>query len=280
MIVAISGDIDRARAWEKHLRQIRQVREVVISSELPQRKEADALILIGQGSGDLPALNRAIRAGFHTFHIAGLYDHTEELLKIHELSREAGVQVQMSHWPSLNLSGSRIRSEIGKIEHIQVRRESPLTQGKPDSKQLFKNWSDEVALAVNWLGGNLHHAEAKPIQISGSDTGLSITLRFDDSSLASFQFFMGSEKAHHQRVFAGRSMVCETDVLSGEMRFLHKSDRGHLILREYSSDPTGTAVWSLQQFFKSIRMKSDTLFTPYTAYRSALIVDKIKKLLR
>lgn len=277
MRVAICGHSDRASAWEGHLRQVRQVQEVLITPGIPARSEADTLILINSGDADLSPLEQAIRKGHHIFYITRIRYAPAELLRVHELAREAGVQVQLSHWPSLTQAASRIRSEVGKADQIQIYREleNPRTGAKSHIEPDV--WTDEVALCVKWLGGNTHQCEVRAAKPGDKILGLSITIRFDSSALASIEMIAGSDRSEHRRTFFGRTTSCISDPASGTLRFLNPKESGGLSVREESFDPSGTAAWALRQFFKSVQMKSDPLFTPYSAYRAALVIDKIKQ---
>lgn len=72
MKISIVGVKERATAWEKHLRKLSIVKEVVITSNLQIEDNPDAVLLIDDSSDKLQRLLNSIKAGHHTYLISKL----------------------------------------------------------------------------------------------------------------------------------------------------------------------------------------------------------------
>ncbi|MEX0889970.1 MAG: hypothetical protein WDZ33_00395, partial [Balneolaceae bacterium] len=114
MKVGILGDRKRAQVWEKHLRPLKAVQEVVIASTLKDIRGSYCCILIDDSPHNLDLLADTIRLGIHSYLVAEIPTDTEKLRKVHSYSQESDVRVQFSHWPSLSSATQWMRSQLPK----------------------------------------------------------------------------------------------------------------------------------------------------------------------
>ncbi len=281
MKIAIVGKKERASAWEKHLRKLSIVQEVVITNNLAGSDDTDTVLLIDDTPDNLHQLLHSIRAGNHTYLISKLPTDTDLLDKVYHASEEAEVNVQFSHWPSLSDSINWIRQQIPKPTLIQVKKETiPLNYRVIDIEDFDHDWIDELALIIKWMGGNIHRFEVKPIALGEYPLGLDISLRFESSAVASFQFLATTDKEKHQRIFTNNNLMIDFDVIKQKVRIHKLNDLNRIAIQEKVFDPSDTAEWSVVQFIKSIQLKQPTLFSPYDALLTASTADKIKSLLQ
>ncbi|NBC65148.1 MAG: hypothetical protein GVY07_05710 [Bacteroidetes bacterium] len=280
MKFAIVGERERASAWEKHLRKLTTVKEVTITTSLSNSAGLDALLLIDDTKDNLHRLLNSVKAGNHTYLISKLPTDKALLEKLYHVSEEAHVNVQFSHWPSMSESMNWIHKEIPKPELIQIKKESvPLNNRVLSHEDFLHNWVDELALIIKWMGGNIHRYEVKPIIVDSNYLGLTITLRFENASLASMQFLATAERELHQRIFSNRSLMANCDVTEQKVKLYRGNNGDRLTIQEKKFDPSDTAEWSIMQFIKSIQLEQETVFSPYQALRTANALDQIKSLM-
>ena len=280
MKIAIVGERERATAWEKHLRKLSAVKEVVITTSLSDGKGLDAVLLIDDSKDNLHRLLHSVKGGNHTYLISKLPTDQELLEKLYHVSEEAHVNVQFTHWPSLSESMNWVQKEVTKPELIQIKKESvPLNNRVLSRDDFHHHWTDELALIIKWMGGNIHRYEVKPIIVKGNYLGMDVTLRFENAALASMQFLATAEKEVHQRIFSNRKVMAYCDVTKQKVRIFRGNDMDRLTIQEKKFDPTDTAEWSVIQFIKSIQMEQETIFSPYDALRTANTLEQIKSLM-
>lgn len=280
MKIAIVGERERATAWEKHLRKLSVVKEVTITTSLSDSTGLDAVLLIDDSKENLQRLLHSVKGGNHTYLISKLPTDKTLLEKLYHVSEEAHVNVQFTHWPSLSESMNWIQKEVSKPELIQIKKESvPLNNRVLSEDDFHHQWTDELALIIKWMGGNIHRYEVKPIIVQGNYMGLDLTLRFENAALASMQFLAAGEKEVHQRIFSNRKVMANCDVTRQKVKIYRGNDMDRLSIQEKKFDPTDTAEWSVTQFIKSIQMDQETIFSPYDALRTANALDQIKSLM-
>lgn len=280
MKIAIVGERERASAWEKHLRKLSVVKEVTITTSLSDSTGLDAVLLIDDSKENLQRLLHSVKGGNHTYLISKLPTDKALLEKLYHVSEEAHVNVQFTHWPSLSESMNWIQKEVSKPELIQIKKESvPLNNRVLSEDEFHHQWTDELALIIKWMGGNIHRYEVKPIVIQKSLLGLDLTLRFENAAVASMQFLASAEKEVHQRIFSNRKVMANCDVTKQKVRIYRGNDMDRVTIQEKKFDPTDTAEWSVVQFIKSIQLQQETIFSPYDALRTANALDQIKSLM-
>ena len=280
MKIAILGERNRASAWEKHLRKLSAISEVVITSSIPVKDSVDAAILLDNTDLKLNSLEQLIKLGIHSYLVSQLPLDEKALEKIHYSAQEANVRVQFSHWPSLAPASLWMKQKIQKPNLIQIKREVKFLSGAIDQTKIDHHWIDEVAWIIKELGGNVHRIEAKPMIINQVRLGLNITLRYEDSSVASIQFSALGGSNHHQRTISDDNMVIDCDAIDQLVHLYRLNDFGNLKEETKKFDPKSTAEISVLQFIKSIQLERDTLFNAYNALQTAKIVDRIYQQIR
>lgn len=280
MKIAIVGEQERATAWEKHLRKLSIVNEVVITTTLTDNSSLDAVILIDDSKEHLHRLLNTVKGGHHTYLVSKLPTDQSLLEKLYHVSEEANVNVQFTHWPSFSESMNWVHNEIQRPELIQIKKESvPLNNRVLNRDDFHQQWTDELALIIKWMGGNIHRYEVKPIVVNRQYLGLNLTLRFENASLANMQFSATAEKEIHQRVISDRSTMANCDITRQKVKIYRSSEKNRLSIQEKVFDPSDTAEWSVVQFIKSIQMGQPTIFSPYDAMRTANALEQIKSLM-
>lgn len=280
MKIAIVGQHERATAWEKHLRKLSIVEEVVVTTSLSDSTGLDAVLLIDDSKNNLQRLLHSVKSGMHTYLISKLPTDKPLLEKLYHSSEEAHVNVQFSHWPSLSESTNWIRNEVKKPDLIQIKKESiPLNNRSIELADFHFQWIDELALIIKWLGGNIHRYEVKPIIVQGNYLGLDFTLRFENAALASLQYLAMADVEVHQRLFSNRKVMANCDVTKQKVKVYRGSDQERVTVKNKTFDPSDTAEWSVVQFIKSIQLEQETVFSPYDALRTANALEQIRSLM-
>tara|TARA_R100001143_G_scaffold63581_1_gene72401 strand:+ start:5157 stop:6011 length:855 start_codon:yes stop_codon:yes gene_type:complete len=276
MKIAIIGKKERAAAWEKHLRKLSVVSEVVITGTLTEDKDIAAVLLIDDSADCLIHLLRSIKLGNHTYLISKMPSDLDLLETIYHASEEAGVNVQFSHWPSMAESMNWIRQQVPKPDLIQIKKESvPQNFREKESEDFKSDWIDELALIIKWQGGNIHRFEVKPIRLRQHLLGLNLTLRYENSAVASIQYLGSAAKETHQRIFSNRNTIADCDIINQKVRLHTLNELNKVTVREKKFDASDTAEWSVVQFIKSIQMSQPTLFSPYDALQTAKAYHRI-----
>lgn len=280
MNVAIVGKKNRAGEWEKHLRKLTTVKKVIISSNLPEQKEANAVIILNDSANNLHLLHDSVRLGFHTYLVAKLPADQALLKKIYHSSEEANVNVLFSHWSSISPASQWMAQQYFKPSLIQIKKEILPANINAGYSDFQKHWVNELALILKLIRSNIHRIEAKPILLKSLFTGLQLTLRFEDGSVASLQFSSIGKKRYHQRIFSNQNMVFDFDVEQQRIRSIQLNEQDLLTVREKKFDPADTAERSVAEFIKSIQMGSTTFFSPYDALKTSDAVNQINNLLK
>ena len=276
MKIAIVGQQERCIAWEKHLRKLKVIEEVIITNSLAASDKVNAVLLIDDSPSRLEQLLNSVRLGYHTYLISRLSDDTESLEKIYHSAEESGVKVQFSHWPSMAESTNLIKKLIEKPELIQIKKENNvLPSANPVSTDSTYEWIDEVALIIKWMGGNIHHMEVKPVSLGTFLLGLAITFRFENSSVATLHYLSGTDRENHQRIISSSTLLVDCDITKQITRILSVTDFGKISVRIDEFDPTDSAKWSVVQFIKSIQTGQKTVFSAYDALLTSRAVNRI-----
>ena len=278
MNITIVGKKQRASAWEKHLRKLSIVEQVIISSTYSPTDETDAVLVIDESNKNLDLLLDIIKQGKHVYLISRLPIEINKLEKLYHSAEEASVNVQFSHWPTVASSTNWIKQQIKKPDLIQVRKEIVPINYHVDQDEFEYGWIDEVAFIVKWFGGNVHHIETKPVQINGTFLGLTITLRFENRSVALITYSACAESYTHHRVFSGNGFLFNLDVKNQKVRQTLLNNQNKVASKLKTFDPSDSAEWSVVQFIKSIQLRQDTLFNAYDALQTAQVCMKIKAL--
>lgn len=277
MKIAVVGQTQRSIAWEKHLRKLTVIKEVVLTDNLTPEDKADAVLLIDDSPERIAKLLHYVRLGHHTYLIARLSDEIEKLEKVYHSAEESGVTVQFSHWPSMSESTQLSRQIIDKPDLIQIKKECiPLSEINSAMDGYDYDWIDEVALIIKWMGGNIHRCEIKPLYLGSHFIGLALSLRFENSSVASLQYLSHANREYHQRVISSKYHLIDCDITGQTARVLSLNNFGKISVKHHEFDPSDTAEWSVAQFIKSIQMHRESVFSAYDALMTARTVQRIR----
>lgn len=275
MKIAIVGKTDRAKAWEKHLRQLSAVEEVIISSSLIS-DNVDGYILIDESINNLHLLHDAIRAGYPAYLISRLPLDQPMIEKIYYASEEAKVNVQFSHWPSHAPSTQWMKQQIQKPELIQVKKEMSINNYSNSNRSFEQHWMDEVAFVVRYFNTGLQSLHAKPLRADTLWVGMQLFFYFDDGGVASIQFSTIAKQDLHQRIIGSGQIIIDSDVNNHKVRMITLNDSGNTDIREKSFDVSKTAELSVLNFIKSIQLNRRSEFSSYDALQTVKVYEKIQ----
>lgn len=279
MKIAIIGEANRAKAWEKHLRDLSAVQEVIISPILLP-DPVDGCIILDDSINNLNLLFDAVRRGLHSYLVAQMPLDEPMIEKIYRASEEAQVNVQFSHWPSHSPSTQWIKQQMPKPTLIQIKKELSNNGGSEGSRSFEKQWVDELAFVIRFFQSSIQHIVAKPIRIEERWLGLQITLRFDDGAVASLQFNTVAEKETHQRTLSSNTMMIDCDVITQKSRRIEVNKEKRIRTTNKSFDPSETVQLSVMNFIKSIQLKKKCEFSAYDALKTVQAHGKILDNLR
>lgn len=279
MNITIIGSKTRASAWEKHLRKLSIVKQVVITSAYSSSDNTDAVLVIDNSNQNLDLLLDIIKKGKHCYLVSKLPTDPQKLETIYHSAEEANVKVKFSHWPSIAPSTHWIKQQIPKPELVECFKETIPVSYSVDPADVEHGWVDEVGLMVKWFGGNVHKIEAKPIVSQDLLIGISITLRFENRSVATISYSAVAENHHHIRKVSGDNSLFELDVKSQNLRITSVNEKNRIVIKSKSFDPTDAAEWSVIQFIKSIQVGRSTIFNAYDALQTAAVCERIKTLI-
>lgn len=274
MKIAIIGEKSRAKAWEKHLRQLATVQEVIISPSLIN-DPVDTCILIDDTPKKLHLLHDAIRSGHHSYLVSQLPLDTEMIEKIYHTSEEAKVHVQFSHWPSHSPSTQWIKQQIEKPEITQIKKDLTSESYSNSNRAFEQHWMDEIAFIIKFHSTGVQSIIAKPVRSSDYWTGLQVVIQFDDGSVADLQFSTVAKNDHHQRLTSSGKVIIDTDVNKQKARKITINQNGRVEVSEKSFDASETAELSVQNFIKAIQLNKKSEFSAYDALQTVRIYNKI-----
>lgn len=278
MKVGIVGDAKRAVAWERHLRPHQIVQEVELCADISEVGRVNACFLVDESERNLDILLEGIRQGLNCFLIAPQPTNSTKLEKIYRATKEAGVQVQYSHWPTLAPASQWMMDRMSRPSYLSIIRELNYTQFLNSEDEFRHYWIDEVGLCLKWLDSGVHHTEAKHVYLEDKHPiAIHIFLRFDNGSTADIKIFTGSEENTHKRIASNRQEVLECNVPDQSIRAGRLNSGHHLFFEREKFDPAKSAEKAALMFLKSIQMNQDTPYTSYDAYSLSLQVDKIEK---
>lgn len=276
MRVGIIGDKNRASAWEKHLRPLSEVQEVVISQKLSDIHDADACILLDDSAGNLQLLSDVIKLGIHSYLVANLPSDSGHLKKICQLIEESGVRVQFSHWPSFSPATQWMKQQLPKPDFIQIIKEHSHLSFTEYSDRLSSCWTDEITWIVKWMDLRTHLADVQQLAGEDTGTGIRIYLKFENGASASFFYFAAGSENIHRRIASGPGLILDYNVDRQAVRKTQPGEQKRLIVESRTFDATKAAELSATLFIKAIKEKSDTAFTAYNALKAARAIDTIR----
>ncbi len=281
MKVGIVGDAKRTVAWEKHLRPHAIVQEVDLAPTLQDVGKVDACIILDDTAANLDLLLEAVRNGYNSFLIAKQPTDTEKLEKIYRASREAGVKVQFSHWPTLAPATQWMMDKISRPGFMHISRKVVRTQLVDLNEEFRHLWIDELGICLKWMDSGVHHIEAKESRFDEDNpVSLHLFLRFDNGSTASVFIYAGAQEPSHQRLISNRQEVLDLDVPSQTIRTGRLNDGKHLFFGKQVFDPATAAEKAALLFLKSIQINKETAYTSYDALQLSNLIQQVEQRLK
>lgn len=278
MKVGIVGDAKRAVAWEKHLRPHQIVREVELCPHINEVDDVDACLLIDETDQNLDILLQGIQRGLNCFLISRQPTNSKKLEKIYRATKEAGVTVQFSHWPTLAPATQWMMDRVDRPTFISITREIGYSQFINADDEFRHFWIDELGLCMKWIDSGLHHIEAKEIKLEHKHpVATHIFLRFDNGSTADITIYAGATEHKHQRIVSSKKEILECNVRSQTIRIGRLNSGDHLFFDKQTFDPAKAAEKSALMFLKSVQMKQETPYTAYDAYQLSSQIERIEK---
>ncbi|MEX0844532.1 MAG: hypothetical protein WD022_04590 [Balneolaceae bacterium] len=278
MKVGIVGDAKRAVAWEQHLRPHQIVQEVELCPYISEVGKVDACLLVDETDQNLDILLQGIQLGLNCFLISRQPTDVEKLEKIYRATKEAGVQVQFSHWPTLAPATQWMMDRMARPTMLSINREVSHTQFLNTEDEFRHLWIDELGLCMKWQDSGLHHIEAKEIKLgTNQPIAVHIFLRFDNGSTADIKIYTGAVDNKHQRIASTKNEILECQVSTQTIRIGRLNSGNHLFFEKQSFDPAKSAEKAALMFLKSVQMNKETPYTSYDAYQLASQVELIEK---
>lgn len=278
MKVGIIGDAKRGVAWERHLRPHKIVREVELCSSISEMGQVDACFIVDETDQNLDILLEAIQLGFNCYLISRQPTNSAKLEKIYRATREAGVHVQFSHWPTLAPATQWMMDRIPRPVYLSISREIQYTQFLNSQDEFFHFWIDELGLCMKWLDSGIHHIEAKQVLLDDiHPAAIHIFLRFDNGSTADINIYTGASENRHKRIASNKQEILDCTVPSQNIRVGRLNAGNHLYFEKQTFDPAKAAEKSALLFLKSIQMNREAPYTAYDAYQLSLQVETLKK---
>ncbi|MEX1062028.1 MAG: hypothetical protein WEC12_00380 [Balneolaceae bacterium] len=280
MRVGIIGDKNRAAVWEKYLRSLLAVKEVVITSSLSEAENIQACIILDDTAGNLHLLSDSIRLGIHSYLISELPVDEEQLKRICSLSQESDVRVQFSHWPTISPASQWMKNQLPKPDFIQIIKEQSHLNFTENRRQLSRSWTDEIGWIMKWMDMGTHRIEAQEVVPGNRDWGIRIFIKFENGSTASLFILTAGTEKNHRRIASGSNLLLDCRVEHQTVKKTLISGSQGISAESQTFDRSRSAGISVLLFFKAIKLKKDTAFTPFDALKTAATVKNINGLLK
>lgn len=278
MKVTIVGDATRAVAWENHLRPHQIVEEVTLIPSIDDLNSSDAVILLDDTDTNLDNLLALIRNGYHSFLVSDIPTQTEKLEKVHRASREAGVRVQISHWPTLASASQWMMDKIKRPSLISINRELNYNQLTDPENEFRHHWMDELGLCMKWIDGGIHHIEAREVGLAPQfPVILHLFIRFDNGSSADIRVYSGATENIHKRIASTHNEFVECEVSDQNIRAGRLNDSGLPYFDRQHFDPSKSAEKAALMFLKSIQMGKETPYSAFDAWQLSLQIQRVRQ---
>lgn len=277
MIVGIVGDAERAVAWERHLRPHNIVRQVVLAPHVHDLNRVDACFIFDTTSNRTEHLLDALKEGIPCFFISDFIIPSKELERIHQTSKEAGVEVQLAHWPTLSPSTQWMKDKISKPQFIQIQRNLNRSKIAHSSPTFINAWTDELALCLKWIDSGIHLIEVKQSHLlADQPQAIHLLIRFDSGASASIQIQVSATLEQHSRYIAANKSFIECLVSEQELRYSFLDTQERLSFESKKFDSTKAAEKSALHFLKNVQLKREVVYSAYDALRFSINLEKIK----
>lgn len=277
MKVGIVGDAKRAVAWEQHIRPHRIVQEVDLCPHISEIGAVDACLIIDDSDQNLDILLSGIQHELNCFLISKIPTNKEKLQKIHQAANEAGVRVQLSHWPVLAPATQWMMNRVKKPISISINREIAYSQWTSES-DFSQYWYDEAGLCLKWVNSGIHRIEAKEVRLNRTEPYfMHLFLRFDNGTSADITINSAAKENRHIRYAFSKDTVLECEVRDQLVRVGQLNSSSKLYFEKQMFDPAKSAEKAVLMFLKSIQMNAETPYSGYDALQLASQVERIKK---
>lgn len=281
MKVGIVGDATRGLAWEGHLRPHSIVRQVDLVSSLSDLDSVDACFILDESPKNLDVLLEGIHKGFNCFFIAKPPTDTSKLERIHRAAKEAGVLVQLAHWPTLAPATQWMMDKIARPGFIHIEKEVNRNQLVDVEHEFRHLWIDELGLCLKWIDSGIHHIEAKQVHLSeGHPIVIHLFLRFDSGASASINVYVGASENHHKRLISNKKVILECNVPAQTIKLGRINESDRLFFEKQVFDPATAAEKAALLFLKSIQLNKQSAYNNYDALRLAVYVEKVENRLK
>lgn len=279
MKILVAGEPARAKQWEKYLREINSVQKVILSQTVSE-ESVDAVILLSDKPDNLDQLIRILQKGYPVYLVSKLPLDLKKLQQIYNISEEANVSVQFSHWPSLSAMTHWVRKRINNNPRlIQIHK---YFRGRqiPDDDWVTHQWTEEIAYIFSLKNSTVQNISSFPIKLNRHLTGIQVMIRFDNASVASLHFLAVGDKDQHERIIYSKNSIIQCDLRSQKTACHTPEENSNILKAEHGSfDPADTAPQSVEYFIRSVKTYRESGFSASKALQTARSVKKIKKLI-
>jgi predicted dehydrogenase len=267
MKVGIIGPEHMAATWEKYLRYISDIEEVIIAPRLDLINDIDTCLVLNEatspGSGTRPLMD-ALKRGYHILWVAPLPTDPSEINKCFELAEESGVIVMFSMWSHYSPATQWLFNHIATPDKIHIHREWPGPQHTPDRFTLYRIFLEELSICTAWTRSRTVRFEGDsglPSSRIGESRDMhQLLLDFSNGSRASIVLIpYGLENRHSRFVRDSRlAAVCQINDHIIRKWFL-QGETSHVpeIMRFDFREP---ARRLLSHFFRSVKSREQPIF--------------------
>lgn len=279
MKILVAGEPARARQWEKYLREINSVRQVILSRTVSE-ESVDAVILLNDKSENLDQLIHILQKGYHAYLVSKLPLNIKKLQQIYNISEEANVSVQFSNWPSLSAMTHWTKKRLKDNPRLIQIRKYYCGRRIPDDDWMSHQWTDELAYIFSLQNSTVQNISAFPIKLKKHLTGIQIMIRFDNASVASLHFLAVGDNDQHERIIYSNNAFIHCNIQSQKTICYTPDEKSNILKVEHGSfDPADTAPQSAEYFIRSVKMYKESGFSASKALQTARAATKIQKLI-
>lgn len=275
MKIGVVGPTERAAVWDSYLRTSRMVEEVLVTSHIRHLKQVDACLLLDDSEKNLERTLTLLKEGVPVYLISSLPTDPEALRKVHSASEEAGVPVQLSHWPSFSASTHWMQQQVTHPRWMHIERHLISAQYLENLDQFTGLWLDEIALVLKWVDGGASKVAARTSIVQDNPVGILIQIQFERGVSASIAIHMTASHPRHTRIVSDGSRQLELDVLEQKVRSVTFSKGAQLSIQRFDFDATQTAELSLTRFLKSLQTGREGIFSAFDALQAAKMAREI-----
>ena len=267
MKIGILGPEHMAMTWEKHLRSVSDVHEVVIAPKLRLLRNLDACLILSNTtlhSESTEYVLEALKHGYHILWIAPPPLKTVDVNRWYEASEEAGVTVMFAMWPHYSPATRWLCNHITNPEKIIIHREWPGPKFTPDPHALHRIILEELSLCLEWaqkrvvkLEGDLDLSQSHNNPASATKQ---LHIQFAGKTSASIHLIPYGLENRHSRFVTGEHMaaVCQiNDQMIKKWLFHGKESHTPELMHFDYREPARLLI---SHFIRSIRTEGKPLY--------------------